>query len=144
MVALDRPNLLLLNRRRFESGGVLVDRPSRVFMNYIARVLPSLGEDAVTLRPIRCSRLRRRSRSPATASIRLRLAAIKGSLRMVKVLRRLVHEPLQDVLPVRTADHDRWHRVGAAVHHTGAHPVSCAHTPQAEQRREAAEMESNT
>ena len=53
VVALHRAAYLLYsNRRRFESGGVLVVGPSRVFMNYIARVLPSLGEDSVTLRPI--------------------------------------------------------------------------------------------
>ena len=97
VVALHRAAYLLYsNRRRFESGGVLVIGPSRVFMNYIARVLPSLGEDAVTLRSI-----------GAVASDVVRItgdrvdpppvAAIKGSLRMVKVLRRLVHEPLQDL-----------------------------------------------
>jgi DNA helicase IV len=97
VVALHRAAYLLYsNRRRFESGGVLVIGPSRVFMNYIARVLPSLGEDAVTLRSI-----------GAVASDVVRItgdrvdpppvAAIKGSLRMVKLLRRLVHEPLQDV-----------------------------------------------
>ena len=53
VVALHRAAYLLYsNRRRFESGGVLVVGPSRVFMNYIARVLPSLGEDSVTLRSI--------------------------------------------------------------------------------------------
>ena len=53
VVALHRAAFLLYsNRRRFESGGVLVVGPSRVFMNYIERVLPSLGEDAVTLRSI--------------------------------------------------------------------------------------------
>ena len=97
VVALHRAAYLLYsNRRRFESGGVLVVGPSRVFMDYIARVLPSLGEDSVTLRSI-----------GAVASDVVRItgdhvdpppvAAIKGSLRMVKVLRRLVHEPLQDV-----------------------------------------------
>ena len=97
VVALHRAAYLLYsNRRRFESGGVLVVGPSRVFMNYIARVLPSLGEDSVTLRPI-----------GAVASDVVRItgdrvddpqtAAIKGSLRMVKVLRRLVHEPPQEV-----------------------------------------------
>ena len=46
VVALHRAAYLLYsNRRRFESGGVLVVGPSRVFMNYIERVLPSLGED---------------------------------------------------------------------------------------------------
>jgi DNA helicase IV len=97
VVALHRAAYLLYsNRRRFESGGVLVVGPSRVFMNYIARVLPSLGEDSVTLRPI-----------GAIASDVVRISgdllddpqtvAIKGSLRMVKVLRRLVQEPPQEV-----------------------------------------------
>ena len=60
VVALHRAAYLLYShRRRFESGGVLVVGPSRVFMNYIERVLPSLGEDAVTLRSIGGRRLRR-------------------------------------------------------------------------------------
>jgi DNA helicase IV len=97
VVALHRAAYLLYsNRRRFESGGVLVVGPSRVFMNYIARVLPSLGEDSVTLRPIG---------AVASDVVRItgdrvdepRTAAIKGSLRMVKVLRRLVQEPPQQV-----------------------------------------------
>ena len=96
VVALHRAAYLLYsNRRRFESGGVLVVGPSQVFMNYIARVLPSLGEDSVTLRSI-----------GAVPSDVVRItgdrvdpppvAAIKGSLRMVKLLRRLVHEPLHE------------------------------------------------
>ena len=99
VVALHRAAYLLYsNRRRFESGGVLVVGPSRVFMNYIERVLPSLGEESVTLRPI-----------GAVASDVVKLngdrvdtapaAAVKGSLRMTKVLKRLVHEPLQTVPP---------------------------------------------
>ena len=53
VVALHRAAYLLYsNRRRFESGGVLVVGPSRVFMNYIERVLPSLGEESVTLRSV--------------------------------------------------------------------------------------------
>jgi hypothetical protein len=97
VVALHRAAYLLYsNRRRFESGGVLVVGPSKVFMNYIARVLPSLGEDSVTLRPLGAI---------ASDVVRItgdrvdppQVAAIKGSLRMVKVLRRLVHEPLQEV-----------------------------------------------
>ncbi|MET0692763.1 MAG: UvrD-helicase domain-containing protein [Propionibacteriaceae bacterium] len=97
VVALHRAAYLLYsNRRRFESGGVLVVGPSRVFMNYIERVLPSLGEDSVTLRPI-----------GAVASDVVKLngdrndtapaAAVKGSLRMMQVLKRLVHEPAQTV-----------------------------------------------
>jgi DNA helicase IV len=46
VVALHRAAYLLyVDRRRFESGGVLVVGPSDVFMNYIERVLPSLGRD---------------------------------------------------------------------------------------------------
>ena len=97
VVALHRAAYLLYsNRRRFESGGVLVVGPSRVFMNYIARVLPSLGEASVTLRSIG---------EVASDVVRItgdrvddpQTAAIKGSLRMVKVLRRLVQEPPQEV-----------------------------------------------
>jgi DNA helicase IV len=97
VVALHRAAYLLYsNRRRFESGGVLVVGPSRTFMNYIARVLPSLGEDSVTLRSI-----------GAVPSDVVRItgdrvdlpevAAIKGSLRMLKVLRRIVHEPPHEI-----------------------------------------------
>jgi DNA helicase IV len=97
VVALHRAAYLLYsNRRRFESGGVLVVGPSRVFMNYIARVLPSLGEESVTLRSI-----------GAVASDVVRItgdraddpptAAVKGSLRMVRLLRRLVQQPPQEV-----------------------------------------------
>ncbi len=97
VVALHRAAYLLYsNRRRFESGGVLVVGPSQGFINYIARVLPSLGEDSVTMRSIG---------AVASDVVRItgdrvdppRVAAVKGSLRMVKVLRRLVHEPLQEV-----------------------------------------------
>jgi DNA helicase IV len=53
VVALHRvAYLLYTDRRRFESGGVLVIGPSPVFMHYIERVLPSLGETAVTLRSL--------------------------------------------------------------------------------------------
>ncbi len=97
VVALHRAAYLLYsNRRRFESGGVLVVGPSRVFMNYIERVLPSLGEESVTLRSIG---------SVASDVVRITgdrvddapTLAVKGSLRMVKVLSRLVHEPPQAV-----------------------------------------------
>ena len=53
VVALHRAAYLLYsNRRRFERGGILVVGPSSLFMNYIERVLPSLGEDSVTLHAI--------------------------------------------------------------------------------------------
>ena len=94
VVALHRAAYLLYShRRRFESGGVLVVGPSRLFMHYIERVLPSLGEEAVTLRPIG---------SVASDVIAIsgerydipEVARIKGGLKMVDLLRRLVGEPV--------------------------------------------------
>lgn len=86
VVALHRAAYLLFtDRRRYESGGVLIVGPSGVFMRYIERVLPSLGETAVALRSlgevvdgVRASR----QDEPAVADV-------KGSARMATVLRRV-------------------------------------------------------
>ena len=51
-VALHRAAYLLYSDRRRLSGGVLVIGPSPVFMEYISRVLPSLGEDSAELRSL--------------------------------------------------------------------------------------------
>jgi DNA helicase IV len=82
-VALHRAAYLLYADRRRFSGGVLVVGPSPVFMDYISRVLPSLGEDTVELRPlggvldgVSASRLD----PPA-------LAELKGSGRMRRLLK---------------------------------------------------------
>ncbi|PKQ23243.1 MAG: helicase [Actinobacteria bacterium HGW-Actinobacteria-5] len=96
VVALHRAAYLLYsNRRRFERGGILVVGPSGLFMDYIERVLPSLGEDSVTLRPIGGVAADTlgftASRIDAAGA-----AAIKGSLRMVPLLKRLVNLPLLD------------------------------------------------
>ena len=88
-VALHRAAYLLYgDRARFAGGGVLVVGPSTVFMRYIATVLPSLGEHSATLRALgdlveglSASRV-----DPAG------LAVVKGSLRMLTVLRRAVRE----------------------------------------------------
>ena len=93
VVALHRAAYLLYtNRARLEKGGVLVVGPSSVFMNYIERVLPSLGEESVTLRAVGAVAgdvlgmvSERVDAAPA--------ATLKGSLRMLKVLRRLVRRP---------------------------------------------------
>lgn len=93
VVALHRAAYLLYaDRRRFEAGGVLVVGPSPGYTAYIERVLPSLGEDSVTLRSlgdvvggITATRLD----TPA-------VAAIKGSLRMRGVLTRLSRQPIPD------------------------------------------------
>ncbi|HYG93202.1 MAG TPA: UvrD-helicase domain-containing protein [Nocardioides sp.] len=89
VVALHRAAYLLYtDRRRYESGGVLVVGPSGVFMRYIERVLPSLGETAVALRSlgevvdgVRATR----HDEPAVADI-------KGSERMAEVLRRAARQ----------------------------------------------------
>jgi DNA helicase IV len=96
VVALHRAAYLLYsNRRRFERGGILVVGPSGLFMDYIERVLPSLGEDSVTLRAIGGVAVDTlgfsASRIDAAAP-----AALKGSLRMVPLLKRLVNLPLLD------------------------------------------------
>lgn len=90
VVALHRAAYLLYtDRRRFESGGVLVVGPSTVFMNYIERVLPSLGETSVTLRSLGevVDGVRAARHDDPVA------AAAKGSARMVPILRRLVTSP---------------------------------------------------
>ncbi len=93
VVALHRAAYLLYtDRRRFESGGVLVVGPSSVFMAYIERVLPSLGETSVTLRSLGAvvdGVTASRHDEPVAA-------AAKGSGRMVTVLRRLATEPTPD------------------------------------------------
>ena len=87
VVALHRAAYLLYtDRRRFESGGVLVVGPSGIFMNYIDRVLPSLGETSVTLRSLG-------EVVDGVKSVRHdpgEVAAIKGSARMRRVLVRAV------------------------------------------------------
>ncbi|HSN44397.1 MAG TPA: helicase, partial [Propionibacteriaceae bacterium] len=103
VVALHRAAFLLYShRRRLEKGGVLVVGPSNVFMNYIERVLPSLGEDSVTLRSIGAvasdviGRVAERvDAAPA--------AMVKGSMRMLAVLNSLIntpYEPLSEPLRV--------------------------------------------
>ncbi len=93
VVALHRAAYLLYSdRRRYETGGVLVVGPSGVFMRYIERVLPSLGETAVALRSlgevVDGVRATRRD-EPAVAEV-------KGSAAMVEVLRRTSRQAVPD------------------------------------------------
>ncbi len=89
VVALHRAAYLLYtDRRRYERGGVLVVGPSGVFMRYIERVLPSLGETAVALRSlgevvdgVRATR----HDEPAVADV-------KGSVRMAELVRRTARQ----------------------------------------------------
>ena len=85
VVALHRAAFLLYtDRRRYESGGVLVVGPSGVFMRYIERVLPSLGETAVALRSLGevVDGVR------ATRHDEPSVADLKGSARMAELVRR--------------------------------------------------------
>ena len=87
-VALHRAAYLLYSdRNRFAGGGILVVGPSAVFVDYIATVLPSLGEDTATLRSLGSLVAGLRGHP---ASTRPTVAAIKGSLRMRRVLERAV------------------------------------------------------
>lgn len=89
VVALHRAAYLLYSdRRRYETGGVLVVGPSGVFMRYIERVLPSLGETAVALRSlgevvdgVRATR----HDEPAVADV-------KGAARMAELMRRIARQ----------------------------------------------------
>ncbi|MEV8372249.1 UvrD-helicase domain-containing protein [Kribbella sp. NPDC056861] len=93
VVALHRAAYLLYSdRRRFERGGVLVVGPSSAFMAYIERVLPSLGENTVSLRAV--GELVDGVR--ATAVDEADVAAIKGSLRMRGLLSKAARDRVPD------------------------------------------------
>lgn len=93
-VALHRAAYLLYRHRRAMTGaGVLVIGPSPVFTNYISRVLPSMGEDSAELRALG-------EVLDGVATTRLddgRTAAVKGSTRMLRVLRRAMRQAPPDV-----------------------------------------------
>jgi len=93
VVALHRAAYLLYSdRRRYEAGGILVVGPSAAYTAYIERVLPSLGEDTVTLRSlgdIADGVTTERLDTPAAA-------AIKGSLRIRRILSRAAHDAIPD------------------------------------------------
>jgi DNA helicase IV len=92
-VALHRAAYLLYRfRRQLGGAGVLVVGPSGVFTSYIERVLPSMGETNVELRALGqvLDGLDATRQDPAP------LAAIKGSLRMRKVLLRALRDTPPD------------------------------------------------
>jgi DNA helicase IV len=89
VVALHRAAFLLYaDRRRYETGGVLVVGPSGVFMRYIERVLPSLGETAVALRSLGDVV----DGVHATRRDDPRVAEVKGSATMAELLRRTARQ----------------------------------------------------
>jgi DNA helicase IV len=88
-IALHRAAWLLYNHREeLERSGVLVVGPNRAFMEYVARVLPTLGETSVVQSPI--------DRLPELADVRVRatetvkVARLKGDIRMAEVIQRTV------------------------------------------------------
>ncbi|MEU6642380.1 AAA family ATPase [Saccharomonospora sp. NPDC046836] len=92
-VALHRAAYLLYRyRRQLGGAGVLVVGPSGVFTNYISRVLPSMGETNVELRALGqvLDGIDATRHDPAP------LAAVKGSLRMRKVLLKAMRDTPPD------------------------------------------------
>ncbi|WP_284743699.1 HelD family protein [Amycolatopsis sp. RTGN1] len=88
-VALHRAAYLLYRyRRQLGGAGVLVIGPSGVFTSYISRVLPSMGETNVELRALG----EVLDGLDATRQDAAPLAAIKGSLRMRKILLRALRD----------------------------------------------------
>jgi DNA helicase IV len=97
VVALHRvASLLYRDRERFEGRGVLVVGPSPAFTEYTSRVLPSLGEDRAVQRPIA-------SLAPPGIEVRgwddIEVARVKGDLRMVEVLPKVLVSALPPIPP---------------------------------------------
>ncbi|WP_392543404.1 HelD family protein [Oryzobacter telluris] len=90
VVALHRAAYLLYSeRRRYENGGILVVGPSAAYTAYIERVLPSLGEESVSLRALG-------DLVDGMTAVRVdspEVAAVKGSLRIRRLLSRLASRP---------------------------------------------------
>ncbi|MCP2170499.1 DNA helicase IV [Goodfellowiella coeruleoviolacea] len=88
-VALHRvAHLLYRDRKRMGGAGVLVIGPSPTFMNYISRVLPSMGEDTADLRALG-------ELLDGESSVRVdpaEVGEIKGTDRMRRVLSRAVRD----------------------------------------------------
>ncbi|MEV6375433.1 HelD family protein [Micromonospora musae] len=88
-VALHRAAYLLYSdRSRYAGGGILVVGPSSVFVEYIASVLPALGEETATLHSLG-------TLFPGMTATRTdppEVAAVKGSLRMRRVLERAARD----------------------------------------------------
>jgi DNA helicase IV len=88
-VALHRAAYLLYyDRARFAGGGVLIVGPSPVFVSYISAVLPSLGEESATLRSLG----ELVDGVEATREEISAIHAIKGSLKMRRILRRAAED----------------------------------------------------
>ena len=91
-VGLHRAAYLLFDHRaRLEREGVLVVGPNRVFLDYIAKVLPSLGERSVTQRTIADLLM---PRITIGAIDEPEVAALKGDARLAAVIERAARAQL--------------------------------------------------
>jgi DNA helicase IV len=127
-VALHRAAYLLYRHRRAMTGaGVLVVGPSPVFTNYISRVLPSMGEDSAELRALG----QVLDNVDTTRLDDAKTAAVKGSARMIRVLRRVIRQTPPNVPgelrivyhgEVLRLDAAELERVRRAVHRRGGLP----------------------
>ncbi|GGK67830.1 HelD family protein [Nocardia camponoti] len=88
-VALHRAAYLLYTyRQQLAKSGVLIIGPNATFLDYIGQVLPSLGETGVLLSTIG-------DLYPGVKAVRedtLRAGEVKGSLRMIEVLKQAVRD----------------------------------------------------
>ena len=104
--------LMFQHRRRFGSRGVLVVGPNRRFTEYIERVLPSLGEGGAALRSLG-------DLVDGADGVRHEdavLAKLKGSPRMVRVLRKAVNDaPWEAPKEVRLIFQGTFFRLDAAT-----------------------------
>ncbi|WP_197717373.1 HelD family protein [Glycomyces terrestris] len=93
VVALHRAAFLLYqDRSRYEAAGILVVGPSAVFMKYIGRVLPSLGEETAALYSLG----ELYAGVEAVRQDRPAVAAVKGGTVMLPILRRLIRQTPPD------------------------------------------------
>jgi DNA helicase IV len=85
-VALHRVAFLMYNHReQFSRRGVLVVGPSPVFVDYVSQVLPTLGETSVRLVSLESLV----TGTTVTGRDATDVAAVKGSLRMAEVLKKV-------------------------------------------------------
>ena len=106
-VALHRVAYLMYARREwYGRRGVLVVGPSRVFVDYIGAVLPSLGETSVRLSDLGGLPVLPRGLTP-DGDDDPAAASVKGSARMVPLLRRAIRH-LSGAQRVRDLELVRW------------------------------------
>ena len=137
-VALHRAAYLLYTyRKRLGSQGVLLVGPSPIFLRYIDQVLPSLGEDEVSLATAAGLKPQFRVRAvddPATA-------IVKGNARMARVIERALRDrqhPLPrdsvfalDGVVLRISRRDSRRIVERARHRRGPHNEQRSHVSRA-------------